>query len=133
MAHRRGAAGGYLKATRTDLRPQFHDRTSRDRRDRRCDGPNLLCRSRHRQGPSCGSVQDHAAGGRRLLSRLTRGESGFAQALGISAMADRLAAEQNLKNFRTCSPSGAAGFDFDANKITTRMVDLTRKFDVLVI
>src|SRR5712671_4076925 len=94
MAHRRGSAGGYLKATRTDLRPQFHDRASRDRRDRRCDGPNLL-------------------------SRLTRGESGFAQALGISAMADRLAAEQNLKNFRTCRPPGAAGFDFRANKITT--------------
>jgi len=45
-----------------------------------------------------GSVQDRAAGGCRLLSRLTRSEGGFAQARRISAMADRLGAEQNLKN-----------------------------------
>src|SRR6266852_3935946 len=97
MAHSRGVAGGYLKATRSDLRSYFYDGTGRDRRDRGCDGPDLLCRGRYRQGPPGGSVQDRAAGGCRLLSRLTRSEGGFAQARRISAMADRLGAEQNLK------------------------------------
>ena len=49
-------------------------------------------------------------------------------------MADRLGAEQNLNNSQTCSPPGAAGFDFHANKDNkTAWSILTRKFDVLVI
>jgi len=60
---------------------------------------NLLCGGRYRQGPPGGSVQDHVADRRRLLSCLARIQSGFAQALGLSAMADRFGAEQNLKTF----------------------------------
>src|SRR5260370_21403982 len=97
MAHGRGVAGGYLKATRGDLRSYLYVGTGRDRRDRGCDGPDLLCRGRYRQGPSGGSVQDRAAGGSGLLSRLTPSEGGFAQAQRISAMADLLRPAQNLK------------------------------------
>ena len=41
---------------------------------------------RHRQGPPGGSLQDHAAGGRRLLSGLARSEGGFAKTVGIPAI-----------------------------------------------
>src|SRR5260370_4243573 len=97
MAHGCGTAGGYLKATRRDLRSYFCDGAGRARRDRGCDGPNLLCRGRYGGGPPGGSVQDRAAGGCRLLSCLAGSEGRFAQAQRISAMVDRLGAEQNLK------------------------------------
>ena len=57
---------------------------------RRRHGPDLLCRGRYRQGPAGGSVQDRAAGGRRLLSGLARGERGSAQTRGFPAMAESL-------------------------------------------
>src|SRR6202171_1380616 len=110
MAHGRRAAGGYLKATRSDLRSYFYDGAGRDRRDRRCDGPDLLCRGRHRQGPPGGSVQDRAAGGCRLLSGFTGGGGGLAETLRFPAMAGRLGAEQNLKKHPQCNEtSGSIG------------------------
>src|ERR1700733_527765 len=107
MADRRRAAAEYLKAAGADLRPDFHDGAGRDRRHWRRDGPNFLRRSRYRQGPARGSIQDYATGGRRLLSGLARGQSGFAKAVGLSAMAAYLGAEQELRDLpgprRRCS------------------------------
>ena len=56
-----------LQASRRHLRPQLHDRAGRDRRHRCCDRPDILCRGRHRQGPPCRSIQDHAARRRGIL------------------------------------------------------------------
>ena len=90
MAHRRRPAGEYLKAARRELRPDFRDRTGGDRRHRGGDGPDLLCRGRYRQGAARGSLQDRAAGGRRLLSGLAGDAGGSAEAAGVPAMAEDL-------------------------------------------
>ena len=42
-------------------------------------------------------LQDYAAGGRRVLPGLARGPSGFAEAVGLSAMAAHIGAEQELR------------------------------------
>ena len=86
-----GPAGRHLEAARPDLRPDLHDRAGRDRRHRRRDGPDLLCRGRHRQGPARGSLQDRAAGGCRLLPGLAGGPRAIRRSLRRSAMADRSA------------------------------------------
>ena len=77
-----------FQAARRDLRPDLHDRAGRDRRRRRRHGPHLLCAGRHRQRPPGGSLQDHAAGRRRLLSGLARGQNRSAKTVGLPAMAD---------------------------------------------
>src|ERR1700730_17140311 len=98
MADRRRAAAEYLKRAGAEPPPGFHDGASRVRRHRRRDGPNVLRRSRYRQGPARGSLQDYATGGRRLLPGLARSPSGFAEVVGLSAMAAYLGADKELRN-----------------------------------
>ena len=43
------------------------------------DGTDVLRPGRHRQGAACGSLQDRAAGRRRVLSGFARGARGFAE------------------------------------------------------
>ena len=63
---------------------------------RRRDGPDLLCRGRHRQGPAGGPVQDRAAGRCRLLSGFAQARADPPKLAGVPAMAERLGAEQAL-------------------------------------
>ncbi len=80
-----------------------------DRRHRRGDGPDLLCRGRYRQGAAGGSLQDRAAGGRRLLPGLAGDASGSAKAARVPAMAEDFGAGQGLKQFTSAPKTGSIG------------------------
>src|ERR1700690_3024460 len=104
MADRRRAGVEYLETAGIELRSDLDDGAGCDRRDRRCDGPNLLCRGRYRQGPSGRSVQDYAAGQRRFLSRLARDQSRIGEAVGVPAMAGCLGPERRGNQISPAPP-----------------------------